>query len=79
MRHQPRCKCLGADEACFANLVSCATEGDREDAMLIATLMVRPDFAPHLAEAAQVFGLGLKRMALCNNRRAAFDPPQTLH
>ena len=79
MRHQPRCKCLGADEACFANLVSYATEGDREDAMPIATLMVRPDFAPHLAAAAEVFGLGLKRMALCNNRRAAFDPPQTLH
>jgi len=79
MRHQAGCKCLGADEACFANLISCATEGDREDAMLIATLMVRPDFAPHLAAAAQVFGIGLKRMALCHNRMAVSDPPQTLH
>lgn len=79
MRHQPRCKCRGADEACIANLVSCATDGDREDAMLIATLMLRPDFAPHLAAAAQVFGLGLKRMALCQGSQAAFDPPRTLH
>ncbi len=62
MRHQVNCKCLGADEACFANFVAFATEGAREDAMLIATLLVRPDLAPCLVGLAQNLGLALKRL-----------------
>lgn len=62
MRHSRRCKCLGSDEACFANFIATAVEGDREDAMLIATLLVRPDVAPVVASLAVEFGLALKRM-----------------
>ena len=60
MRHGISCKCLGADEACFANLVMLAARGEREDAMLIATLMVRADMAPALAGLAETFGLAIK-------------------
>ena len=62
VRHGLSCTCLGADENCFANFIACATEGEREDAMLLATLLVRPDMAPSLMGLATQFGLALKQM-----------------
>ena len=59
MRHHPKCPCLGADEACFANLVAEAVWGDREDAMMFAMLIVRADCAPGLVALAEQFGLAL--------------------
>lgn len=81
MRHSVQCKCLGADESCFANFIATASEGEREDAMLIATLLVRPDVAPLLASCAFDFGLALKRMRLGAGRNyvAAPNQPITLH
>jgi len=79
IRHQLTCQCLGADEACFANLVAHAVDGEREDALLIATLLVRPDVSPLLASAAQTFGLALKRMALRTDHKAEPAAPQTIH
>ncbi|MEL6418599.1 MAG: hypothetical protein AAF088_21580 [Pseudomonadota bacterium] len=67
MRHHVTCKCLGADESCFANFVGYAREGEREDALLIATTIVRPDMAPSLVGLAQEFGLALRRMTLKAN------------
>ena len=67
MRHKIDCRCLGADEACLANLIAAASEGEREDAMLLATLIVRPDVAPWLVGLAETFGLALRQMT----RRAA--------
>ncbi|MEP2530691.1 hypothetical protein [Shimia sp.] len=64
MRHHTDCKCLGADESCFANFVAAATAGQREDAMLMACLIVRPDFAPSLIGLAEKFGVALARTAL---------------
>ncbi len=64
MRHSVNCKCLGADESCFANFVRAATEGEHEDALLIATLLVRADFAPLITSLASDVGLALKQMAL---------------
>jgi len=64
MRHATTCKCLGADEACFANLVATAAAGERADAMLIATLMVRPAKAGEMAELARDVGVALRRMRL---------------
>lgn len=60
MRHHSGCSCLGADEACFANLVSEAATGQREDALMFAMLMVRADFAPVLVGLAEQFGLALQ-------------------
>lgn len=64
MRHSVQCKCLGADESCFANFIASAADGDHEDAMLIATLLVRADVAPVILSCAVDFGLALKRMHL---------------
>lgn len=67
MRHHVSCKCLGADESCFANFIGYASEGEREDALLIAMNIVRPDIAPALVGVAQDFGLALRRMAIRAN------------
>ena len=77
MRHQVSCKCLGADESCFANFVGYASEGEREDALLIATTMVRPDMAPSLVGFAQEFGLALRRIAI--KTKPPTTKPATLH
>mgnify|MGYP001801090642 FL=1 len=77
MRHHVTCKCLGADESCFANFIGYASEGEREDALLIATTIVRPDMAPSLVGLAQDFGLALKRMAIKANQPTT--KPTTLH
>lgn len=79
MRHQPTCRCLGADEACFANFVATAADGDREDALLIATLLVRADMAPALAALAATFGLALRRIDLQTPYRASPARHPTLH
>ncbi len=84
MRHAVDCKCIGADEACFANFISNAAFGDRDDAMLIATLIVRPDVAPMITSLAADFGLALKRMNLCAPRNMPGAPiyqsqPTTIH
>lgn len=73
MRHSAGCRCLGSDEACFALLVATAADGDREEATLIATLLVRADVSPMVAAAASKFGLALKRMRLLSAR--AFTQP----
>jgi hypothetical protein len=76
LRHDPACPCLGADEACFARMISAATAGDREDAMLIAVLMVRADAAPGLAALAEDAGQRLRRIVREMARR---DPAARLH
>lgn len=64
MRHSVQCECLGADESCFANFIATAATGEREDAMLMATLLVRPDMAPIIASLAADVGLAFRRMRL---------------
>lgn len=64
MRHGLNCSCLGADEACFANLISAGSEGAREDAMMLASLIVRVEMAPMLASLAVDFGMALRRYCL---------------
>ncbi|MEM8979783.1 MAG: hypothetical protein AAGD04_09885 [Pseudomonadota bacterium] len=78
MRHSVTCKCLGADESCFANFVGYASEGEHEDALLIATTMVPPSIAPVLVSAAQDVGLALKRMSLMATH-APIERPALLH
>ncbi|WP_170410084.1 hypothetical protein [Ruegeria atlantica] len=62
VRHGLSCSCLGADENCFAQMIGAASEGAREDAMMMATLIVRPDFAPALASLSEELGMALRRM-----------------
>ncbi len=80
MRHSVMCKCLGSDESCFANFIATATDGDHEDAMLIATLFVRGDMAPLIASLAADFGVALKKMRLGASRgMRGVDARPTLH
>lgn len=60
-RHHLHCKCLGADESCFANLVDLAAAGEDADAMLIATLMLRAEQVPLSTALAQSVGSALER------------------
>ncbi|WP_377190845.1 hypothetical protein [Ruegeria meonggei] len=62
IRHGLGCSCLGADENCFAQMIASASEGAREDAMMMASLIVRPDFAPALAALSEEMGMLLRRM-----------------
>ncbi|WP_299948136.1 hypothetical protein [uncultured Ruegeria sp.] len=73
VRHGLGCVCLGADENCFAQMIAAASEGAREDAMMMASLIVRPDFAPALASLSEELGLALRRMT------AAIPMPTTGH
>jgi hypothetical protein len=81
MRHAVACACLGADESCFANFIGAAAEGAREDALLMATLIVRADMAPVLTSLACECGLALKCMALAAPRDLArrSAAPATYH
>ncbi|MEP5760098.1 MAG: hypothetical protein ABJ327_12470 [Litoreibacter sp.] len=85
MRHSVNCKCLGSDESCFANFIAAAADDDHEDAMLIATLLVRPDYAAIITPLAADFGIALKQMRLrapVELMHGMADPrakPQTLH
>lgn len=82
MRHSVQCKCLGADESCFANFIATAATGEREDAILIATLLVRPDVAPLIASLAADVGHAFSRMRLSAPKDLAtqsHETPNTLH
>lgn len=75
MRHSVDCKCLGADESCFANFIASAATGNREDAMMFATLLVRPDMAPVVTALAADFGHALMRMNLAAPKDLRGQPP----
>ncbi len=80
MRHHRQCSCVGADEAAFATMVAAAADGQREDAALLASLLVPPVLALDLAELAEAFGLGLRRMSLSWAPTAgAPEHPDILH
>ncbi len=80
MRHSVSCRCIGSDESCFANFVAAAAEGDREDAILLASLLARPELAPAMTALAADFGLAIKRMFLrCTmSHRTQHRAPSTL-
>ncbi|MEO1249057.1 MAG: hypothetical protein AAFW76_04380, partial [Pseudomonadota bacterium] len=86
LRHSVACKCLGGDEATFANIVGFASDGGREDAFLIAANLVRPDMAAAIVALAESFGLALKRMMSTARHHPAMLPfpvdhpdPKKLH
>jgi hypothetical protein len=67
--HALDCPCAGGDECIFARFVALAAEGAREEAVLIASLLVRADVALCLTAVAEEVGLGLMRgrgLRLCS-------------
>ena len=77
MRHQVTCRCLGADESWFAHFIGYASEGEREDALLIAMMIVRPNIAPLLAGLAEEFGLALRSLLV--HGRNTRNAPRIVH
>ncbi len=69
IRHGLQCACLGADENCFANMVAAAADGQVDDTMLFASLIVRPSMARELLPLASEFGFLLRQMT------TAMPPP----
>lgn len=61
VRHQRHCSCVGADEAVFAHFVMLAATGEREDAMLVGSLIVEGPLLMAVTEAARQAGLCLYR------------------
>ncbi|MEM6374916.1 MAG: hypothetical protein AAF686_01670 [Pseudomonadota bacterium] len=77
MRHQVTCPCLGADESWFAHFIGYASEGEREDALLISTMIVGPNVAPMLAGLAEEFGMALR--SLVAHGKNHMSVPRTIH
>ncbi len=62
IRHQTNCTCVGADESCFAQLITRAVCEEKEDSMLIALLLVPPVFAAPLVELSLEVGIAIKSL-----------------
>ena len=60
--HDLNCKCVGADENCFAQLVTRSTYIDKKDAILIGILLTDADLAPELVYAAEDFAVGVQAL-----------------
>ena len=60
--HDLNCKCVGADENCFAQLVTRSTNTDKNDAILIGILLTDADLAPELVSAAEDFAQGVQAL-----------------
>ncbi|MEM8872519.1 MAG: hypothetical protein AAGE38_19115 [Pseudomonadota bacterium] len=56
VRHEVGCACVGADEGVFVNMVRNAADGHLTDAALIATLLIGPSQAEHVAVLAGQVG-----------------------
>ena len=55
MKHDLKCKCIGGDESCFANIIGFAQDGELEDALLLASNLVAPKFASYFVSSARKF------------------------
>lgn len=62
VRHNISCACAGSDECVFAHLVTTASDGHLSDAALIASLLVSPAQAEHVALLAAQVGTSAKKM-----------------
>lgn len=71
VRHEVGCSCAGADECVFAHLVGTASEGHLNDAALIASLLVSPAQAEHVAILAGQVGCAIREIA----ERSLQQPP----
>ena len=65
MRHALECRCIGADESCFATMIASAAENDHEDSMLLASVMVKAQVASVAACLAFQVASALKSMTHC--------------
>lgn len=55
-RHAPGCTCVGADECTFASILTHATYGDFNEAILIASTIIDTSLAPKLVTHLRKLG-----------------------
>ena len=81
VRHSVACRCIGSDEAVFANMVRFATHGDLHEASLVASLLVRPAFAELIAIQAAQVGTAVSELTRSHStaRDGLSDAPVTFH
>lgn len=60
--HHATCDCLGADEATFVEFIRQSANGAREDATLMALLLIRAEVAPLAVSLAEQLGLLIKTL-----------------
>ncbi|WP_371155174.1 hypothetical protein [Jannaschia sp. 2305UL9-9] len=77
MRHALTCRCVGADEAVIAQVLSLAGQGEREEAMLVLSLLVSGDRLLMAVNAAERAGLACMRINLRAPHVAGVTPPAT--
>jgi hypothetical protein len=68
------CALVGADEAAASLAIGLAAQGEREEALLMLSLLVRADRMLPALDAAERWGLSLERVA-----RGRPRPPSRLH
>ena len=73
MKHEIECKCVGGDESCFANIFGFASEGKKEDALLLASNLIAPKFAPYLVNSAVKFA---KSVSYLDREQQGFQSEQ---
>lgn len=66
IRHDLDCACLGADEAVFAQIVSDASGGHLDDAVMLAGLIALPAHAERIAILAGQVGASFRATAATN-------------
>ncbi|CTQ51457.1 hypothetical protein [Jannaschia donghaensis] len=81
MRHDLTCRCVGADEAIVAQILTLAARAEREDAMLILSLLVPAERLLPATHIAQRAGLAVMRIDLRTRRRrrGPAKTPDRLH
>jgi hypothetical protein len=82
IRHELDCACLGADEAVFMQVVSDASDGHLDDAVMLAGLIALPAYAEQIAILAGQVGASFRATAITNkaNRLPALHAThQILH
>lgn len=77
IRHGLSCRCIGADEAVFAQILALAMAGEREEALMILSLLIPADRSLPALHAAERCGCNLRRCAL--RFASAIPADSTLH
>lgn len=78
IRHGVDCGCLGADEAVFTQVVSDASDGHLDDAVMLAGLIALPAYAEQIAILAGQVGASFRATAT-TNKDNRWSAPKTTH
>jgi len=68
IRHQLDCNCVGADESCFAQLILRSANNYKEDAILIALLLVPPHLTSQTVSLSEKIGTAIKQLIVSDEK-----------